>query len=112
MQLASPYRLALLSSLNRLCERRPLCDTVKPRSRWSSSTASTDAPQSRTKGTNAALLAFTAGSILSSAIAYYVASQWTGNAECNTAHVELNSQYGSPQDFKNAIEELLEVVPG
>ncbi len=82
--------------------------------RWNSSQAGTPVSRdasagSQSKGSNAAL-AFAVGSLLSGAISYYLASHSGG--ERNRASAELNRQYGSPEDFKKAIEELRTLFPG
>ncbi|TFK79133.1 hypothetical protein K466DRAFT_34439 [Polyporus arcularius HHB13444] len=80
--------------------------------RSNSSSASNDAPRPQSKLSNAAL-AFTVGSLLSGALGYYIATQSGGitDAGRSRASVELNSQYGSPEDFKAAIAELRTLFP-
>ena len=115
MQSTLSCRTALLSSARRTLRATPVLRCAAPigsRSNSSSASASTDAPQQRpgpqSKSSNAAL-AFAAGSLVSGAVAYWFASQ-TGRSGSEGA-VELNSQYGSQEDFRRAIEELKRLFP-
>ncbi|KAI0691286.1 FAD-linked oxidase-like protein [Cerioporus squamosus] len=115
----SSYRAALRTTAGKSLRVAPaLRRTATLGSPSSSSQAGTsasgDAPRgSQSNGPNAAL-AFVAGSLLSGAVAYYVASRPDGapGTERNRASAKLNSQYGSPEDFKKAIEELRQFFPG
>lgn len=55
-------------------------------------------------------LAFALGAALSGGLAYYLAASGRDGASArNRAGADLNSQYGSPEDFKQAIAELRQV---
>ncbi|RPD77337.1 hypothetical protein L226DRAFT_532147 [Lentinus tigrinus ALCF2SS1-7] len=109
MQSSLSYRTALAASARRTLRGTPaLRHAATLGSRWNSSSASTDRPRPQPKNLNAAF-AFTVGSLLSGAIGYYVATQ-SGQAS-DRASAELNSQYGSQEDFRNAIEELKRLFP-
>ncbi|TBU40063.1 FAD-linked oxidase-like protein [Dichomitus squalens] len=71
-------------------------------SRWNSSSTSRGQPRSSLN----APLAFILGSALSGAAAYYYASSSKDALSVSTTSTELNNEYGSPEDFKKAIEEL------
>ena len=80
-------------------------------SRYNSSASAGSSQSSKSSGSSAPL-AFAVGSLLSGAIAYYAVSQANADASGrNRASAELNSQYGSPEDFKKAIAELRAAFP-
>ncbi|KAI0701556.1 FAD-linked oxidase-like protein [Cerioporus squamosus] len=114
MQLGSPCRTVLSVSARRTLRAAPALRhtaTLGLGSRWNSSGSffSSDAPRAQSKGSKGsnAVLAFAAGSLLSGAVGYYVATR-PGR---NSAGTELSSRYGSPEDFKAAIEELRKLFP-
>ena len=74
--------------------------------RYASEASSSAHQQSNSK----AALAFALGAALSGTLGYYLAA-YSGNANNSRAVVELNTQYGSPEDFKKAIEELKAALP-
>ncbi|RPD67564.1 hypothetical protein L226DRAFT_529891 [Lentinus tigrinus ALCF2SS1-7] len=91
--------------------------TLWSRSRWHTSTPSSDAPRSHGQSTSSrtrTVLAFAVGSLLSGAVGYFAATQAGEGTEAgrNRASAELNNQYGSPEDFEHAIEELRRLFPG
>ena len=57
-------------------------------------------------------LAFVAGSVFSGGLVYYLASGQAGDATAQGKPVEFNTQYGSPEEFKKAIEELRVLFAG
>ena len=72
---------------------------------------STAAPRPEQKRSNAPL-AFALGSVLSGALGYYLATSASDEAtQHNSASADLSSNYGSPEDFKKAIEELKQTFP-
>ncbi|TFK78327.1 hypothetical protein K466DRAFT_570911 [Polyporus arcularius HHB13444] len=107
-------RTAIAASSRRALRPTPALRhaTILGGSRSNSSSASTDAPRPQSKPSNAAL-AFTVGSLLSGAVGYYMATQSGGitDAGRSRASAELNSEYGSPEDFKAAIAELRTFFP-
>lgn len=77
-------------------------------SRWNSSSTGS---QGQSKSNSNAPLAFVLGSVLSGAAAYYFAKSSGDALVDGAAHTELSSKYGSPDDFKKAIEELKQLFP-
>ncbi|KAI0366688.1 hypothetical protein BV20DRAFT_1002077 [Pilatotrama ljubarskyi] len=78
-----------------------------------SESAAAEPLRPRAKGSNAAL-AFALGSALSGAFAmFYLATSGNDDeaTQRNRASSELNSKYGTPDDFKKAIEELRRAFP-
>ncbi|KAI0647653.1 FAD-linked oxidase-like protein [Trametes meyenii] len=77
-----------------------------------SSTTGEPTPQSQPKGSSSsAPLAFAVGSVLSGALGYYLATSAKDEAEEGKTGVQFNTKYGSPEDFKKAIEELRLAFP-
>ncbi|KAI0820474.1 FAD-linked oxidase-like protein [Trametes gibbosa] len=77
---------------------------------YSSTTA--DPVRPSPKNSKASLGAFTLGAALSGALVYYLANaERDGAVPQNQAGAALNTQYGSPDDFKKAIEELKQTFP-
>ncbi len=72
-----------------------------------STTAGPDpSPDSQARGSKTqSVLAFALGSVVSGTLAYYVAASRSDTSNTNT---DFNTQYGSPDDFKKAIQELQE----
>ncbi|RDX48543.1 FAD-binding domain-containing protein [Lentinus brumalis] len=72
-----------------------------------STTAAPDpSPDSQARGSKTqSVLAFALGSVVSGTLAYYVATSRSDTSKTNT---DFNTQYGSPDDFKKAIQELQE----
>ncbi|KAH9851657.1 FAD-linked oxidase-like protein [Lenzites betulinus] len=62
------------------------------------------------KSSKASLGMFALGAAFSGALAYYLVNAGSDDAT-NRAGVALNSQYGSPEDFKKAIDELKLAFP-
>lgn len=74
---------------------------------YASSTTTTSTIGAQKQGPSAAL-AFAIGSVLSGALGYYLA---TSAGSADRAGAEFNTQYGSPEDFRRAIEELKVALP-
>ncbi|KAM5538581.1 hypothetical protein V8D89_007610 [Ganoderma adspersum] len=68
-------------------------------------------PQPQSSSLNAPL-AFVIGSAFSGAAAYFYATSQPDAASSTAAGAELNNKYGTPEDFKKAIEELQQLFPG
>lgn len=113
MQFGRPCRNALATSAKRslsISRRAPaLARAGVAGSRSSSSSTSSSAAGETPRGSSSAALAFLAGSILSGGLAYYLGSDASESHAASAA--DLNSQYGSPDDFKKAIEELKAAFP-
>ncbi|KAI0357321.1 hypothetical protein OH77DRAFT_1422154 [Trametes cingulata] len=121
MQLASSRLVSQRLGINAVTAARPL-PVLRSRTPLSSRLVLSDAQRRywsataeplrpRPKGSNAPL-AFALGSALSGALAYYLATSGDDEAtQRNRASAELNSKYGSPDDFKKAIEELKQAFP-
>ena len=94
----------------------PAVATAHSQSRWNSSSSSSSSSSSassagpRSSSSNAPL-AFAAGSVLSGGLCYYFLTQESARGG-EKGPVEFNTQYGSPEDFKKAIEELRALLPG
>ncbi|PIL22974.1 hypothetical protein GSI_15671 [Ganoderma sinense ZZ0214-1] len=123
MQPLASYRSALANSARRapglLASARRTSPALLRQgplgSRNSSSTSQEQAspnPQSRSSSSSNAPLAFVLGSALSGAAAYFYATSQADTASPTTAGADLNNKYGSPEDFKKAIEELEQLFPG
>ncbi|KAI0769805.1 FAD-linked oxidase-like protein [Fomes fomentarius] len=109
---------ALFNSARAIARSPPLLASTALRSQflgentgWSrhgyaSSTTATSTNGAQKQGPSAAL-AFAIGSVLSGALGYYLAAS-AGN---DGAGAEFNTQYGSPDDFRKAIEELKVALP-
>ena len=123
MQPLTSYRTALATPVRRLPGLFAPAHRSSPivlrqgtlGSRSNSSSTSHEQPnpnsQSRSSSSNAPL-AFVAGSALSGAAAYFYATSQADSASAAAAGTDLNSKYGSPEDFKKAIEELQQLFPG
>ncbi|RPD77338.1 FAD-binding domain-containing protein [Lentinus tigrinus ALCF2SS1-7] len=70
------------------------------------STTAAGEPQPRASRNSNSALAFALGSVVSGGLAYYFATSDT--AESSKTNTDFNTQYGSPEDFKKAVEELQE----
>ncbi|KAI0741791.1 FAD-linked oxidase-like protein [Daedaleopsis nitida] len=105
----NPFTLAVRRSLSPSQRASPPLHRYGLRARrWTSSSAGTapDGASSRPS----ALLAFAFGSVISGVAAYYAASHVQATVNLNPSS-ELNNQYGTPEDFRNAVEELRQAFP-
>ena len=123
MQPLTSYRTALTNPARRLPgllapTRRSAPTLLHHRtlgSRSNSSSTSHDQPNPNTQSQSPGLsapLAFVIGSAFSGAAAYFYATSQTDAGSSTAAGAELNNKYGSPEDFKKAIEELQQLFPG
>ncbi|KAI0669124.1 FAD-linked oxidase-like protein [Trametes maxima] len=116
MQISSSSRAALAVPARHVPQTRTflrssslaLRRVLASRRSYSSTTSPGEsAPQSQPKGSSSsAPLAFAVGSVLSGALGYYLATSAKDEPEGGRAGVQFNTKYGSPEDFKRAIEEL------